>query len=335
MGVTDIKDTDFLTATMRIRAMEKNLMDKERASRLIDARSDDEVVKILTECGYDEMQAVTALELDRVLSAARETLYEMVLSMTPRRELLDVFRVRYDYHNAKTLLKCAAVMEEPDRLLIPAGRIPLRTLKEAFAEQNPVDLPPRFAQAAAEARELLARTGDPQRSDFLIDAVCLEEMLSLAEATESVYLTGYVRLHIDVQNLRAVVRAQRIGKGPDFMRLVLAPGGDLDIHRIALFLTGGGALTDLYAQGALAEAAAAGEVAARGEGSLSDFEKLCDDALLKKAMEARYVSFGEQPLCSYLIQKEAEMTLLRTVITGRLAGVSPEKLRERLRFIYS
>lgn len=329
-----IRDTDYLTATMRVRALERTLFDKERTERLIDARGGDDVIKVLTECGYGEMRALTVSELDRVLSSARSELYEFVGSMTKSPEVIDVFRLRYDYHNAKALIKSGATGESAEALLLQ-GRVPRKTMLEAFRSLTFNILPPRLADAVTDARELLARTGDPQRADFLMDSACTEETLELAVNSGSDFLLSYTRLTIDVNNLRSVVRAQRIGKGPDFLRLVLCPGGNVELSRISALLMSGGSLAELYSYGALADAAEAGEQAQRGIGSLTEFEKKCDDALLRQARSARFVAFGIEPLVSYLTEREAEITMLRTVISGRLSGVPTEQIRARLRYIYS
>jgi len=326
-----MKDTDFLTSTMRVRALEKTLMDKDRAERLIDARSDEEAVKVLGECGYEEMRALSAGELDRVLGRFRRGLYEMMEDMLPIPELLDVFRLRYDYHNVKALLKSAVTGEDGTPLLSESGRVPLKALRQAFEEKNFSDLPPALAQVIPEARELLARTDDPQKADFLLDSACLREMLALAQASKSDFLLDYTRLYIDVQNLRALVRAKRIGKDEGFLKAALAEGGHTDPERLRLCLRENLSIADLYAQDALSQAAEAGDKAAKGQGSLTEFEKRCDDALLNKVAETRYIPFGEQPILAYLLLREAEMTMLRTVLSGRMAGVPAPDLREKLR----
>lgn len=329
-----IRDTDYVTATMRIRALERSLFDHDRAERFLDARTDEEAIKVLAECGYEEMAAFTTSELDRVLSAAREELYRMVSGMVRDMALVDVFRVRYDYHNVKVLVKSEATGEDAAGLLIPAGRIPLRELLDIFRGLSFTRLPPKLSGSVVEARELLARTGDPQRSDFHLDADCVREMTELAEETGSLFVRDYVRLYIDAANLRALVRAQRIGKGPDFLRHVLCPGGHVDVRRISALLLSGGDVTELFGGGALSAAAEAGNLARRGEGSLTFFEKKCDDALTAYIRGARYVPFGEQPVLSYLVARESEMIMIRTIAAGRMGGVPAEQIRERLRESY-
>ena len=57
--MSKIRDTDYLTISARVRAMENRLVTRERMERMVEARSDDEAVKVLAECGYEELPALT------------------------------------------------------------------------------------------------------------------------------------------------------------------------------------------------------------------------------------------------------------------------------------
>jgi len=333
--VIPIKDTDFLTATMRIRCREKNLMTGERADRLIEARGDDEAIKLLSECGYGEMQSLSNDELDRVLRQFHEELYALMEEILPAPALLAVFRVRYDYHNVKALLKSSDMEEEGRGLLVNLGRIPAMTLYESFAALEFGELPHPFSSLIPEARELLARTGDPQKVDFLLDSACLAEMMSIAQKSKSKFVREYVRLYIDIQNLRALVRTWRIGKDAEFLRAALASGGHIPVERVRLCLEEKSPIAALYAETALSGLAEAAEKAAGGQGPLTDFERLCDNLLLDNPDLNRFIPFGEQPVLAYLLFREAEMTMIRTVVSGRMAGVPAAKLREKLRARYA
>ena len=74
--MSKIRDTDYLTLSTRVRAMETRLVTRERMERMLDARTDEEAVKILTECGYGELTALTHAGLDELLSAARGAIPE-------------------------------------------------------------------------------------------------------------------------------------------------------------------------------------------------------------------------------------------------------------------
>ena len=77
-------------------------------------------------------------------------------------------------------------------------------------------------------------------------------------------------------------------------------------------------------------AAEAGEAALKG-GSLTEFEKRCDDAVSDYLAGAQMIPFGEAPMLAYLAARETEYTNIRILLMGRAAGLSPEVIRSRLR----
>ena len=95
------------------------------------------------------------------------------------------------------------------------------------------------------------------------------------------------------------------------------------------------ALTEARGQAEhLARAAAEAGGKAMEGGSLTRFEKLCDDALTAYLAGAKSVPFGEHPLIGYLYARQAELTAIRIILTGRMAGLDTDTIRERLRESY-
>ncbi|MCL2081245.1 MAG: V-type ATPase subunit [Oscillospiraceae bacterium] len=329
-----LKDTDFLNAAMHVRALERNLLNRERVERMLEAKSHEDAAKVLYECGYGEMSSVTAEEWERVIAEERDAAYRLIGSLSGVSELSDVFRMKYDYHNVKTIIKSEVTGEDPTPLLIGAGRMPVEKLIEAMRDRVYGELPGDLKLCVIEAREVLARTGDPQTADFMLDRNCIAEMRKAAENSGSGFLAEYVRMFTDVYNLRAVVRTARLAREPDFLRTVLVDGGGVSASRLIGVITAGGALEEVYAATPLYEAAAAGVRSAKGGVSMTAFERLADNALLRTLTRAKSVAFGEQPLIGFLGAKESEFTTIRTILSGRVAGVAPEALRERLRDCY-
>ena len=331
--MSKIRDTDYLTLSTRVRAMETRLVTRERMERMLDARTDEEAVKILTECGYEELPALTNAGLDDLLSKARAALYRELSTAAPDRRVVELFQMKYDYHNAKVLVKAAAIGAEPDRMLMEGGRWSPARLRDAFQRDSLGDFSEPFRQAVLRARETLNAGNDPQRADFVLDRAYFQEMADTAKAVGSPFLQGYVRLLIDAANLRSAVRAARIGKGPDFLRQVLLPGGNVDVSVLS---SGRGAdLAAVFRAGPLGEAAAAGAaLTSPGSGELTAFERLCDDAVTAYLAQARRIPFGEQAVIGYLYARESEFTAIRTILSGRMAGLDSDTIRERLREAY-
>ena len=164
-----IVDTDYLFLSARIKAMECNLLSKERMERMLEAPSAEDAAKVLQECGYAEMPQVGEQALDKVLADQREKTFHELYSSVPDQNILDVFKVKYDYHNAKTVLKAEAMGVDPDPLMVDTGRVPPQELLERVRSADLRGLPPILQAAIGEAREVLGTTGDPQLADFVLD----------------------------------------------------------------------------------------------------------------------------------------------------------------------
>ena len=326
-----LNEYDYLYISARIHTLETKLLTRERMERMLSARTAEEAARVLAECGYGDFPALTPAGIEETLNQARLALFDDLRRDAPNPNLVDVFRVKYDYHNAKALLKAGAVGRDAGPLLLDAGRYPAGQLREDVERGDLDRYSETFRQAVAAARETLASSGDPQAADFILDRAYYAEMLQAAQASGSSFLEGYVRLSIDNANLRALVRSLRMGKGPDFLKRALLSGGNVPPDR--LLTAGGGELPTLFARTPLEEAAQAG-AEALGGGPLTQFERLCDNALTAYLSPARRVPFGEHPLIGYLYAKENELTAIRVILTGRLAGLDTETIRERLRESY-
>lgn len=54
-----IKDTDYLVISARVKAMESGLLTRERMEQVLEAKSSEDAVKILQECGYPALDRRT------------------------------------------------------------------------------------------------------------------------------------------------------------------------------------------------------------------------------------------------------------------------------------
>lgn len=332
-----IKDTDYLSLSARVRAMENDLLTEEQFEQLIAAKSDDEAKKLLQSFGYEELEPSAPEAIDADLTAVRSEALEDLGAGFPDSGHLDVFKIKYDYHNVKAMLKASAVGVSPGAMLTDLGRVPVGTLYAdgRAAELGELDdLPGYLGDAAREGYEILSATRDPQLADIAVDRWYFRDLLETAERTGSAFLCGYVRLQIDCSNLRTLVRTLRMGKNADFLRGVVFDGGSVapdELLRVSM--NGGGGLAELYAPTPLASAAEEGAKAAEG-GALTEFEKRCDDAVSAYLDAARLVPFGEEPAIAYLAARETEYMNLRIVLMGRAVGVPADVIRSRLRAGY-
>ncbi len=327
-----LKDTDYLFISTYLHSRERDLLTAARMERMIEAPTAEEAVKVLQEIGYGEFPSVTEQALSAALAQEQEKLFQDLYRFVPDKAVVDVFKVKYDYHNLKALLKARAMKLDGGRLLLDAGRVPAADMQRAVTEGDYGSLPEALRKAAEEAGEVLSTTGDPQLSDFVLDRAYYAEMLSAAKETGSEFLTRYVQATIDAANLRGAVRTLRMKKGADLLKKVLVPGGTIQPETVQAAALAGN-LEELYRPTELRSAAELGTAAAQG-GSLTAFEKACDDAVTSVAAKAKSVPFGVEAVISFLAAKEIEFTAVRIIMSSRMAGIGGDTIRERLREAY-
>lgn len=316
-----------------LRARETKLLNAEKASRMLDASSFEEAAKLLTDCGYDDMSQLGTSEIEKALSERRKEIFDEIERLSPDRDIPQLFRMKYDYHNAKVILKSEAMGTSADHLFSDTGRISPALLKGFYHEEKFSSMPGTLGKAMEEAASVLARTSNPQQADFVLDRAYFAEFTEAAAQSGNTFLQGYGKMMIDCANLKSAVRTMRMGKDRDFLRDVLIPGGTVSIDRI-LSASDADAVAALFASSELEKAAALGAEAVGG-GSLTAFELACDNAVNTYLGKAKLVSFGSEPVTAYLAAVENEITAVRMILTGRLAGIDSKVIRERLRDFYA
>lgn len=323
-----LKDTDYLYATMRVRANEKNLLTPQKIERMIDAKTPDEAAKILAESGYGDISARSFSDIERALRRQRDETMELIAEICENTYIAEVFALKYDFHNIKTVIKAQLSGQEPERLMSDSGTVPRDELLRAFGTDDMSGLPEQMARATKLARETLSHTGDPQLSDFVLDGSCFEMMSDAAKASGSEFLQGYVRLLADTANLRSAVRVSRQDRGADVLRSCLVPGGNIseDVFMTYDFEHG-------FSGTELEAAAAFGYEAAKGIKGMLEFERELDNALIRYMKSAKYVAFDERPIIAYIAAKEAEAMTVRIIMAGKLENISPDEIRSRLRVL--
>ena len=330
--MSKIESTDYLYLSAYLRAKEANLLRRERLERMVAAPDFDEAAKVLAECGYPELEGASDAELEAAFAARRIAVFDDMEKLCPEKALVDAARLRFDYHNAKVIVKGEASGAQSDRLLSDCGRVSAQKLREAADQDDWKSIPPDLAEAIREAKTILARTSNPQVTDMELDKAYYRELLFLTETLSNDFYTRYVRLCIDMSNLRSAVRCLRGHMDEGVLEAAVIEGGNIPAGPMVRRVYGDG-ITDTFTDRILAEAAQLGEAAAEGA-PLAPFERASENALTRFLGEAKYVSFGPEAVVAYLAMLEGEIVAARMVLLGKRGGLSPEELRERLRDSY-
>ncbi|MBQ9388504.1 MAG: V-type ATPase subunit [Lachnospiraceae bacterium] len=324
---------NYICLSAMLRARETRLLTAEKAARCCDAPSFQEAAKLLTECGYADMEKLGEAQIGETLENRLQSIFSEVYRLSPEKEPVDIFLAKYDCHNAKAIIKAEGAKSSPEAFLSRAGRVSPEKLKYAFNEENYRDIPPVLAAAMSEAKEILARTSNPQKADIILDRAFFHEITELAAKLGNEYIAGYVRLLIDAANLKTLVRCLKMKKNADFINDALICGGDIQLYRLT-GVTDGETMAALFSQTRLGEAAAIGKDVISGQ-KMTRFELAVDNAVFGYFRDSRLMNYGPEAVAAYLAETENEITAVRMILTCRLAGVKPEIVKERLRDMYA
>ncbi len=329
-----LKDTDFLHASARVKSLEKRLLTGRQLVQMVDAHTNEEAYKIVNDAGIGVGTDVSIYE-DALKESLLDT-YHLMGELSGGRDIFDIFRYEYDGLNLKTLIKAQALNKDASDMLTRLGTVSPDALKEMFRVKKLEKLHPALAEGAMEALDTLARTADPQAVDILMDKAVLAAMKEKSMEYDSRFIQKLVRAKIDISNIRSLVRVKRMDQSLEFFKRVLAQGGSMsEAGFVEAYLKGMDqiiAFIEASNYGAALEPAMA---SLRAGESLSLFEKLCDNYMVRLMDEARSIPFGIEPLIVYLGAKENEVKAARIVLASRLAGVSAELIKERLRENYA
>ncbi|HOE56062.1 MAG TPA: V-type ATP synthase subunit C [Bacillota bacterium] len=330
-------ENKYLYAVTRIRALETKLLDKAKIERMIEAKNADEIIKILSETEYgslvSEMQDIE--DYETVLSKELSKTYGLLREISPVPELTDLFSLKYDIHNIKTLLKSSYLGEENDELLNSIGTIPVQHLQKMVKEKDFRDLDPIIRECVEQAVGDFTVNPDPQLIDVTLDKCLYNLMYKNAKDNKNSFLMDYISVQIDLINIKSLVRIKAMGYGRDFLKKVILMNGKLDYAFFNdVFDESFETLIDRLAfrdYGKVVEEGISNYIKTK---SLTKFEKLSDDFIFEIAKKGKYVAFGIEPLIGYLMAKENETKMIRMIMVGKINEIPNELIRERLRDIY-
>ena len=79
------KDTDYVYLSTRVKAMERGLLDRARAERVLAAPTEEAAARVLQECGYPDLAGVTGRALEAALAQRQREMLEDLAGDLPDR----------------------------------------------------------------------------------------------------------------------------------------------------------------------------------------------------------------------------------------------------------
>jgi len=315
-------DTRYAYITGRVRALEVRLLDKLKIERMIAATSARASLSELEETDYGPYisQLKDINNFEDLLYDELKRLYSFIDKGSLDRELTDIFRMRYDFHNLKVFLK-NKFKEKP----LSLEELPFINL--GTIEPLNIGKAKKFLQIQVEATRAFEENKNPQDIDIILDKEYYRLCVEKAEESENEFVIDLFRMETDLANIKIFFRCRVLKKNKDFFSKVFIPGGTLTRK---LFLEFYEKVESAFLR-KLSFTPYAKVIMGYEREGLQGLELSCDNLLLEYVKETKFVTAGLEVLVAYLIAKENEIKLLRSVLTGKINEIPAQMIRERMR----
>jgi len=206
---------------------------------------------------------------------------------------------------------------------------------ELFSEEGFARLPQHLGRAAQEGMEAFQSSGSPRLLDIAVDQSEHEYRLDLAHRLANEFLLNLLKLKADIHNILTLYRTKWLGEDSKLYETAMFSGGFLEKERFKqAFQEPWEGIPARFAVTPYMEIIEAGGSDVATKGSFSKLEKTADDYLMGYLRLTKMVTFGIEPLYTYLLVKENEVRSIRMVMVGKLYGIPVQRIGERLPIMF-
>lgn len=322
-----------------ISVRDSRFLTKEQLDHLLTSKNDEGVSLILQATDYrltkEELRDPNAVEDVLLRRLASE--YDFAFEQSPYAEIVQIFALRYTYHNLKVLFKERASQDNLENLLIPIGRYPISSLRQLVSSLTSEQCPEIMQEEVAATWAEYLDYQDIRVLDIGMDLAYFKHLKYLVDRINHPILQQFIELSIDFYNVITVKRGLTLGKPRSFMRQLLSEEGQLKAREYLKLFHEETLLTwfnQIYPNSFDLASAPYEQELQSAQISALDLEFLADLLKFQLLEQGRFEVEGPLPLARYLWGKELEVKNLRLILTGRSSELDSELLRERMRPVY-
>ncbi|HHW95539.1 MAG TPA: hypothetical protein GX736_06405 [Mogibacterium sp.] len=328
--------TDYIFSSAFIRSQERKMLRDEQFRSMIASNNIDEICNTIQNAGYgSESEPFTPTNYQEVVGQSKKEWANEISVLSEQYEGLKVLAYINDYHNIKVLVKAEALGIDRSDILLETGTLSTDVMTEAVLNRKSDNVTPFMYQAIMESVEGLARTGDPQYVDTTCDKYCFKDINESVDIADNEFIKGFIRLYTDIINVMTFLRVKAVGGSWSYFKDVFVDGGNVDELEFSRVSEADAAtFAKAFTGSDMGDALTVGREHYEKTGDFYLMEKLCDEALMEYIEKAKTISYGPEVLFAYMIAKDIEAKNIRILMGGKLAGVEPEKLAERIRRTY-
>lgn len=304
--------SEQLYANGRIAVLSTKLLTKDKFVRLAECGTLAEALRVLAELGFGE--SAQPNDYEQVLRRETDAALGAIKELCTNGKVLGYLLCKYNYHNAKALMKGKYMRRDCLSLCFESATYPPEQMRDDFVSDN-YRRYSRLMAEACDAVDTAFANGErnPQKIDMILDKACFAEMLRLAHASLCPLAVKLCDLQINCTNLTLAQRFKRAGFSAEALNEWLVAGGSISREKIAGYFEGTQSANDFPEQYRALF------------GSENAF------ATLRNKLVADYADpLTVQPALEYFFAKTDEIDLIRLILVGVKNGADKNKLKDKI-----
>lgn len=319
----------YMYAGTRAKTLERGLLTETQLELLTSAKSADEAQKVLYDtylAGYLSKTGDKSVSdaLDESVVEAKEVLS----SIAPDPNLLNILWVKYDFHNLKTIYKGKKAELEDEAILsncFNTGTVSPERLLKAFSD-NKLHQISGYLKDAAHDAETAKRILE---IDLFINRHYFKAIQAIAAESNDAFVSKFVTTLIDLFNLKAALRAEAID-GIE-VRDVLAHGGSYTLTELEQKENVFKLLARFGGEKLWTEAIEH----FNNTGKYNRLEKIADEYISDFIKEESLSVFTSASLFSYFQAQKNNAQIIGAILVAKEAGMEEKELRTILRRLHA
>ncbi|AMB99239.1 hypothetical protein AWM75_04105 [Aerococcus urinaehominis] len=335
-----MSDTAYAGLNTTVRVYETKLLTQADYDTMLRAQDLENVLAVVAKTEYQIPDDIlTSKAFDQFLMKNLSQAYADLYQQTPDKRVIDIYALRYMYHNLKVLFKEHYTEKDFSSMYLPIGSLSIDELRQAVSTgDSQLGLDPAMQAAISQVRTYVDEYQDYNGISVILDQAYLHHIYELAQEVGHPDLDRYVAMTIDTENLLMMARGLNQDQPRSFMYASLNGQGSFelddlvdmynigDINRIISqfgLLNYGGPLNDL-----------GNHIMVDDKINVVGLEEVVNEIRAEEMRLASLTAFGPMPVIAYLYFKENEIDNIRLILVGTDNGLDQEIIEERMRPIY-
>jgi V/A-type H+-transporting ATPase subunit C len=305
---------------------------KQRLERLAETGDTDEMLRLLSDTVYAaRLDELEDSGYEAFLESEERRLLDVVDSLSHDREVSDILRLRYDFHNLKVALRERVFERDLAGLYMDLARYPAEDVASRVRDDSLEHLPGALAGVARDALVVYESTRDPGQADVVVDGGMFAYFLRVAEAYGASYIETIVKTWIDLANIRVFLRARYLEFESRELPGLLIEGGTVALSNFTgTFSLGLDEIVQRFEFSPYKRVVELGGAGLEKHESSVPLEREIENNLFSLFGVSRYFTFGLELVLVFALTRQSEIRVLRLIFGGKEKGMAPEAMKERM-----